>query len=623
MMSEKRPLPRLFGPYVLTRSLGSDLLGETFRAASVPDPKAPAGPLTFTLVRSFEGEAVDQKAMLPAMENAVEYLEEVRGQAVAKGTVLGIVDDVPFAAINYVPGQTLDRLLKGPKQEGVAFPIEHALLIGEKILIALEAGKAFARETGAPHGFLVPAFITVSNDGDTRVFGGGLGPGLLPSLKHEKAREQFSCYLAPEVVESGKPSVAGDVYSTASIVFECLTGKPVEPGKGEDALIGAVLALNGNPVPDDILKLLAKGLAREVARRESDITAYKKALGKLLYAGPYAPSTFNLAFFMHQTFDRQIEDERKELSDEQKTDVRGIVQAEERAEKERVAAVKAAAAAALPQPPVPTFGLETVAGPAGKKKGAPVGAIIGGLLVAGAIAGFLLLRGGDKPTQVANVIPTPAAPKPTATPVIPPTAIILGKEDPEFQKALQKQLDEELKKMQDQIKKEQDTAAKKREGDIAKAEAAAQRLKQVEEAAKSARDRADKDEAARLAKEADEARLLQESARKAAEAAVPKVREGDLVDVTQVDQPPQRTKMMLPDPPALARQRRISGTVILRVLVDENGKSSRVEVLRDTNPAVGLAEACVEAVKKWEWTPPIKEGKRVKTWVAVPIPFKL
>ncbi|MCG3192616.1 MAG: hypothetical protein DIJKHBIC_01863 [Thermoanaerobaculia bacterium] len=622
-MSEKRPLPRLFGPFVLTRSIGSDSLGETFRAASVPDPKAPAGPLSFSLVRTFDGEAVDGKALLPAMETAVEYLEEVRGQAVAKGTVLGIVDDVPFAAINYVPGQTLDRLLKGPKGEGVAFPIEHALLIGEKILIALEAGKAFARETGAPHGFLVPAFVTVSNDGDTRVFGGGLGPGLLPSIKNDKAREQFAAYLAPEVIETGKPSVAGDVYSTAAIVFECLTGKPLPPGKCEDALIGAVLALNGNPVPDDILKLLAKGLAREVPRRENDITAFKKALGKLLYAGPYAPSTFNLAFFMHQTFERQIEDERKELAEEQKTDVAGIVQAEEKADKERMAKAKAAVAASLPQPPVPKFGLETSAGTAAKKSGPPIGAIVGGLLVVGAVVGFLVMRGGEKPQPAPPVAAVPEAPKATPTPVIPPTPIILGKEDPEFQKALQKQLDEEMKKVQDQIKKEQESAAKKLQVEQAKADAAAKKLKDAEEAAKAARDRADAEEASRLAKEVEEARQLQEAARKAAEAAVPKIKEGDLIDVTQVDQPPQRTKMVLPEAPSAARSRRVSGTVLLRVLVDENGKTSRVEILRDTNPAVGLAEACVEAVKKWEWTPPIKEGKKVKTWVVVPIPFKL
>jgi hypothetical protein len=50
------------------------------------------------------------------MEEASEYLEVVRGPAVAKGAVLGIVDDVPFAGIEYVPGRTLDRLFSGEGQ---------------------------------------------------------------------------------------------------------------------------------------------------------------------------------------------------------------------------------------------------------------------------------------------------------------------------------------------------------------------------------------------------------------------------------------------------------------------------------------------------------------------------
>ncbi|MCE7960715.1 MAG: energy transducer TonB, partial [Acidobacteria bacterium ACB2] len=138
-----------------------------------------------------------------------------------------------------------------------------------------------------------------------------------------------------------------------------------------------------------------------------------------------------------------------------------------------------------------------------------------------------------------------------------------------------------------------------------------------------ARERADQQEAARLAKEAEEARAREEAARKAAEAAVPKTKDGDLVDVAQVDRPPNAVRVVKPDPTMLARQRRISGTVLMRVLVSENGKAEKIEVLRDTDPKVGLADACERALRQWEWTPATKDGKRVKTWIAVPIPFRL
>src|SRR5512135_2163660 len=348
-MSASLPLPRLFGPYVLTRQLSRDPLGGVYRAGTA----AGRALKPFVLIRAFDGESIDRARLLPAMETAVEDLDEVRGQAVAKGAVLGIVDETPFAGIDYMPGRTLDALLAGDEQGPVPLPVEHALLVAEKILISLEAAKAFAKSTGAPHGFLVPAFIAVSNDGDIRVFGGGLGPGLLPSLRSARARTAFAPYIAPEVASSGKPSPSGDLYSTAAILFQTLTGTAPAPGAALGQLGAAVLALNGNPLPDDVRQLLAQGLAPSPASRAADVAAYRKELGKLLYGGPYAPSTFNLAFFMHQQYEKAVEKERREIAEEEQIDPRPLVAAEEEA------ARKAAARAAAPpkEVTVPKFGM--------------------------------------------------------------------------------------------------------------------------------------------------------------------------------------------------------------------------------------------------------------------------
>lgn len=154
-------------------------------------------------------------------------------------------------------------------------------------------------------------------------------------------------------------------------------------------------------------------------------------------------------------------------------------------------------------------------------------------------------------------------------------------------------------------------------------EAAAAKTREAEEAVRAARERSDTAEAERLAKEAQEARAREDAARKAAEAAVPKVKAGDLVEISQVSQPPRATKVVKPEPTALGRQRKVSGTVLVRVLVDENGRAEQVEVYRDTSPKVGYGEASARAVKQWEWTPAMKDGVPVKTWYIVPLPFVL
>lgn len=624
-MSSSGPIPRLFGPYVLTRHLGADPLGNVYRAGTASGPHlAP-----FLLIRVFEGAGIDHAALVPAMEAAAEYLEEVRGPAVAKGAVLGIVEDAPFAGIEYVPGRTLDRLFSGEGQGSIPLPVEHALLIAEKLLVALEAGKPFEKKMGAPHGFLTPGFVTVSNDGDVRVYGAGLGAGLLPSLKRPAVHAAFGPYIAPEILASGKPSAAGDIYSAAAILFQALTGKAPAPGAGADSLAGAVLAVDGSPMPEDLGKLVARGLAKDPAQREKDVVAYRKTLGKLLYGGPYAPSTFNLAFFMHQRFEKAIEKERKELGQEETIDPKPLAAAEERKDKE--ARDKAAAARAAAAIPTPSFGAGTAPGtttlggtPAPKKSGLggiPVPVVAGGAVAVLAVAGWLLFgRGGaEKP---AGPLPTPV-PVATPTPMPAPTPVMVGKDDPAFQAALQAKLQEEMKKVEEQIAREQSAAAKRRAEEQAKVEEAAAKTREAEEAARMARDRADKEEAERLAKEAAEARAREEAARRAAEAAVPKVKEGDLVDIGQVSRPPQATKVVKPEATSLARQRKVSGTVLVRVLVDENGRAAQTEVYRDTTPKVGLGEASVAAVKQWEWNPATKDGVKVKTWIVVPSPFVL
>ena len=624
-MSSSGPIPRLFGPYVLTRHLGADPLGTIYRAGTAAGPHlAP-----MLLIRVFEGAGVDEAALVPSMEDASEYLEVVRGPAVAKGAVLGIVEDVPFAGIEYVPGRTLDRLFSGEGQGSIPLPVEHALLIAEKLLVALEAGKPFEKKMGAPHGFLTPGFVTISNDGDVRVYGAGLGAGLLPSLKKPAVLAAFGPYIAPEVLASGKPSSAGDIYSAAAILLQALTGKVPAPGAGTDALAGAVLAVDGSPMPEDLGTLVARGLAKDPGQREKDVVAYRKTLGKLLYGGPYAPSTFNLAFFMHQRFEKAIDKERKELAQEETIEPKTLAAAEEKKDKEardRVQAARAAAAVA-----VPSFGAGTSPGtttmggtPVPKKSGLggiPVPVVAGGALVVLAAAGwFLFGRGGAKPAAAPPPVAVAVA---TPTPMPAPTPMMVGKDDPEFQAQLQARLQEEMKKVEGQIAKEQSSAARKRAEEQAKVEEAARQTREAEEAVRQASVRADKEDAERLAKEAADARAREEAARKAAEAASPKVKTGDVVEIGQVTKQPQATKIVKPEATTLARSKKVSGTVLVRVLVDENGRAAQAEVYRDTSPKVGLGEASLTAVKQWEWTPATKDGVKVKTWIVVPLPFVL
>lgn len=99
-------------------------------------------------------------------------------------------------------------------------------------------------------------------------------------------------------------------------------------------------------------------------------------------------------------------------------------------------------------------------------------------------------------------------------------------------------------------------------------------------------------------------------------------KDGDFVDAELVDTPPIVQKQVAPQATRIAIQGHVSGTVLLRVLVDSNGAPEKVDILRDTAPKVGLGDASKAALEQWRWKPATKDGRKVKTWIALQVPFK-
>lgn len=73
--------------------------------------------------------------------------------------------------------------------------------------------------------------------------------------------------------------------------------------------------------------------------------------------------------------------------------------------------------------------------------------------------------------------------------------------------------------------------------------------------------------------------------------------------------------------PQIAKDAGISGRVVFRVLIDENGRYKKHKVLK--TPSKWLTNACTEHLPKIRFTPGIQAGKPVPAWVTVPFDFKL
>ena len=74
--------------------------------------------------------------------------------------------------------------------------------------------------------------------------------------------------------------------------------------------------------------------------------------------------------------------------------------------------------------------------------------------------------------------------------------------------------------------------------------------------------------------------------------------------------------------PDSARRDGKEGRVLLRVLIDEEGRTKVIEVNTSSGHEM-LDQAAIAALKKWRFVPARASGKPVETWVKVPIEFQL
>jgi len=77
-----------------------------------------------------------------------------------------------------------------------------------------------------------------------------------------------------------------------------------------------------------------------------------------------------------------------------------------------------------------------------------------------------------------------------------------------------------------------------------------------------------------------------------------------------------------PEYPSRARRRGLSGTVMLRVLVDVTGRVAELGVERSSGYS-SLDQAALKAVQQWLFSPATEDGVPVAMWVSVPITFRL
>jgi protein TonB len=74
--------------------------------------------------------------------------------------------------------------------------------------------------------------------------------------------------------------------------------------------------------------------------------------------------------------------------------------------------------------------------------------------------------------------------------------------------------------------------------------------------------------------------------------------------------------------PRPARRRGIEGVVLIKVLVNQSGEVSELELEKSSGHRI-LDKAALKSVRKWQFTPGNRGGKPIEMLVTVPVHFKL
>ena len=86
--------------------------------------------------------------------------------------------------------------------------------------------------------------------------------------------------------------------------------------------------------------------------------------------------------------------------------------------------------------------------------------------------------------------------------------------------------------------------------------------------------------------------------------------------------PPAYKEIPAPEYPRTAKTRRYEGTVVLKVLVNREGKVGDLRLLQSSGYRI-LDRAAMKSVKDWLFKPGKRGDKEVEMWIDVPVRFEL
>ncbi len=195
-----------------------------------------------------------------------------------------------YMVSEYVEGDQLLALFKSARDAKTRIPAPIAIRIALDMLAGLHAAHELAGDDGTPlrivHRDVSPHNVLVGADGITRItdFGIAKAEERISTTRDGIVKGKLS-YMAPEQPDDMPVDRRADLFSAATVLWECLTSRRLFPGRSDREVLEALLR---KPIPTlrevvpelpaELDEVLMKALARNPDERYDTAAEFAEAL---------------------------------------------------------------------------------------------------------------------------------------------------------------------------------------------------------------------------------------------------------------------------------------------------------------------------------------------------------
>ena len=279
-------LPRLFGKYVLLKSLARGGMGEIYLAASDQG----GGFSKLCVIKKIIAEKADQSKVNRFLDEAKVVLRLSHANLVPTFDAGDVSGDL-YIAMELVEGKDLREIWNRCVRTRTRIPLDVALQVVRETARALAYVHGYG-DLRLVHRDVAPPNILLSYYGEVKLTDFGLARSAIKQ-EHTAPGVVFgrASYLAPE---QGRGEVADgrtDVYSLGIVLWELLTGQPYLQLAGLDPVTSLSLVRNPKAVPPstqapwiapELDALVLRALASDRMKRFQSAEEMRRALSEVM-----------------------------------------------------------------------------------------------------------------------------------------------------------------------------------------------------------------------------------------------------------------------------------------------------------------------------------------------------